>query len=610
MAEAQSVLQRVYQLKERLGCAQDTKKIAKALKSLQELNISLDILVETGIGKIVNGFRKHADVGDVAKSLVNHWKKLVPEGKEHEKPKCKPDQKELVDEKKLSRSVSREKSTCAEKVCQSASDTKKCVKSSKTAESNTSKSKHLTKNEKSEKLSSNDHTSEKSKNPSHSSDHADSKRSDYPGKGTRVEKHSSSSVEKKKKHSPKDESKQLDKDSLKSKGSTSVSGMKQSQDKKPESKLTGDEDFDTPAMSFESYLNYDQISTKRKKRSCSLSEPPRKLQVCKQYCNVELSKAETIQTTENGETSENRESTEVKEEPDGHIKEVKVQSLTDLLNIPLPKFLPDYSILPSPPYITEHKGNVSEELTEQCCESSAFTGRRLNSKMLVYSGSKITYLPKMLTLYEQCIRVLQNNIDSIQEVGGVPFEILETVLERCTPEQLNRIEECNPAFIQDTGHLWKKHCDRDFKNHKLLEYESWREMYLRLFSEREEKLKMITQNISSAHSGKPKGRQVKLAYIHSAAKPPRNIRRRQEMHGTAGSIVQPHPLDKLKMQKLENKDTCVTTHNQNVPTNTATKITTTSYCGGPSQDPKRTVRRMAPMMAKSMRAFKNRVGPR
>lgn len=40
-----------------------------------------------------------------------------------------------------------------------------------------------------------------------------------------------------------------------------------------------------------------------------------------------------------------------------------------------------------------------------------FTGKRLNSKMVVFSGSKTSYLPRMMTLYEQCIRVLQNNID-------------------------------------------------------------------------------------------------------------------------------------------------------------------------------------------------------
>lgn len=33
----------------------------------------------------------------------------------------------------------------------------------------------------------------------------------------------------------------------------------------------------------------------------------------------------------------------------------------------------------------------------------------------------------------------------LHEVGGVPFEILEPVLTRCTPEQLFRVEECNPV---------------------------------------------------------------------------------------------------------------------------------------------------------------------
>lgn len=34
---------------------------------------------------------------------------------------------------------------------------------------------------------------------------------------------------------------------------------------------------------------------------------------------------------------------------------------------------------------------------------------------------------------------------ALYEIGGVPFEILEPVLERCTPEQLLRIEEYNPV---------------------------------------------------------------------------------------------------------------------------------------------------------------------
>ena len=50
-----------------------------------------------------------------------------------------------------------------------------------------------------------------------------------------------------------------------------------------------------------------------------------------------------------------------------------------------------------------------------------------------------------------------------------------------------------------------RHCHRDFKRETPQEYESWRELYLRLHDEREERLRLLTQNISSAHANKPKG---------------------------------------------------------------------------------------------------------
>lgn len=53
--------------------------------------------------------------------------------------------------------------------------------------------------------------------------------------------------------------------------------------------------------------------------------------------------------------------------------------------------------------------------------------------------------------------------------------------------------------------MWGKHCQRDFRNSELLEYESWKEMYIRLSEERERKLQRLTKTIVSAHSRKPKG---------------------------------------------------------------------------------------------------------
>lgn len=61
------------------------------------------------------------------------------------------------------------------------------------------------------------------------------------------------------------------------------------------------------------------------------------------------------------------------------------------------------------------------------------------------------------------------------------------------------------VLVEDTDQLWHNHCLRDFKNEKPEEFESWREMYLRLHDAREQRLLMLARNIGSAHANKPKG---------------------------------------------------------------------------------------------------------
>ncbi|NXT67858.1 ELOA1 protein, partial [Chaetops frenatus] len=286
-------------------------------------------------------------------------------------------------------------------------------------------------------------------------------------------------------------------------------------------------------MSFESYLTYDEVTSKRKRKACSTGAQPKK---CSEQKNSSLpQKASKLSQAKEG----------VEDQCFLDCAQAKVASLQELLNTPLPKTLPGISES-SPLCAADFTASAAPvvEAPQQDNEIVQFTGQRLNSKMQVYSGSKAVCLSKMLTLYEQCVRILHNNIELLQEAGGVPFEILEPVLTRCTPEQLFRVEKYNLMFIKQTDHLWKKHCQRDFKNESLLECESWREMYLRLFNQREEKLKILTKNILSAQSEKPKGRQVKMAYMAGAAKPPRNIRRQQEIHGTAGPVIQRHPTEK------------------------------------------------------------------
>lgn len=87
-------------------------------------------------------------------------------------------------------------------------------------------------------------------------------------------------------------------------------------------------------------------------------------------------------------------------------------------------FLPDARLISAGPLIFESPLFISPPFfwrSVPVCneeEDAGFTGKRLNSKMVVFSGSKTSYLPKMMTLYEQCIRVLQNNIDCEQHSFG------------------------------------------------------------------------------------------------------------------------------------------------------------------------------------------------
>ncbi|MGH0176238.1 UNVERIFIED_CONTAM: hypothetical protein FKN15_072341 [Acipenser sinensis] len=180
-------------------------------------------------------------------------------------------------------------------------------------------------------------------------------------------------------------------------------------------------------MSFESYLSYDVPQVKRKKKNPSRPPP----------APHNPPKTNRTQPTK-------RASQEPPKNQREKSRKIQISDIIPVLpDIPLPAIQPNYRPLPSldPTPLSPQRRKVPLASPEE--DDQGFTGRRLNSKMAVYSGSKTSYLPKMMSLYEQCIRVLQNNIDSIDEVGGVPYEILEPVLERCTPEQLYRIEQCN-----------------------------------------------------------------------------------------------------------------------------------------------------------------------
>lgn len=171
-------------------------------------------------------------------------------------------------------------------------------------------------------------------------------------------------------------------------------------------------------------------------------------------------------------------------------------------------------------------------LTEE--EALGHSMQSKNQRTKVYSGVK-THNGVVPSLFDSCIRMLQENIDLLDVTGGVPFDLLKPVLERASPEQLMNLEHYNPYLMEDSDVLWEQHCRRNFRMHKRKEEEceSWREMYMRCSEERDAKLRSLTQNIKMSQAEKVAPvRKTQLAYVDSAVKPPRNVISKQARYGT------------------------------------------------------------------------------
>ncbi|XP_048126411.1 elongin A, like [Alosa alosa] len=578
MAALKTVLELKLQLK-----SSEPKTVLKTLKKLQGLDITIEILAETGIGKLVNSFRKHNEAGEVARTLVTQWKKLIPK-ESPSKAKDKDSEKKSSSVEATEKTVEPEQTEQPE---QQNDEIEPDIQKNSEARLSDKSVGQITEfpnnNTGAKGTSAKDLIDSKPlkrtthKEPKMPASNPERKNDVLHSKGhTRTEK------------VPNDSKRQTDTSKKNNNNNAKETKNKKNKTKRSAEKVVEKhveiknkekvKDPETQGMSFEAFLSYDMVSTKRKRSSDVKKKPSKRPKIIK---SDDMVKTPSIKLH-----------TECTEQPSkmGTSK----NKILDLLNIPLPLTLPKCDDLSNYHYF-EEKNPVADTETYTEEEASVFTGQRSKKKMQVYSGTKSSSLPAMMSLYQQCLRALQNNIDWLYEVGGVPFEILEPVLERCTPEQLARIEEFNPVYIGVTDHLWERHCQRDFRSAQLQEYESWREMFFRLSEERERKLASLTKSIVSAHSQKPRGRQVKMAFINCAAKPPRNVRVQQELYGTAGPTLQPHPLDRPRAQCQESKVKPVCREYPRPGTNNAG----TSQ----AQDPRK-IKRVAPMMAKSLKAFK------
>ncbi|XP_043830573.1 elongin-A-like [Dromiciops gliroides] len=174
--------------------------------------------------------------------------------------------------------------------------------------------------------------------------------------------------------------------------------------------------------------------------------------------------------------------------------------------------------------------STSKELPKENSSQPKKHQARAGSANTPKSSRVIPALPALSS------RVLEKNIDLIYEVGQVPYNILTPVFEKCSPEQLYRIEDYNPIFLEDSDNLWKVHCSRDFRRELPKEFESWREMYLRLHDAREMRLRHLTNSIRLAHARRPKGRRTKMVFINPVSRSPSDISGRQILR-VEGTVV-------------------------------------------------------------------------
>ncbi|XP_054620622.1 elongin-A isoform X2 [Dunckerocampus dactyliophorus] len=657
---AEGLLETVDRLQSRLMESPEPRKLLKTLKRLGELPMTVDILVETGVGKTVNSFRKHEVAAEVAKGLVAKWKKLVPqpanrsssnhakevplshsrgssdaaqrrqrgpspevEEEDEEEPSYVEEDEERGYDMNYSPSPPRHEQYSPQRPGGDQYDSPKQEPEPEPSPSPRRDAKHA-------KLSKSDrnhhHSEQRQRHAPAGRDggacgegkkrSTDRERSPPPKPAKRCRKSHEGKSEEARKGGDNGRLLRAQKDS-------------------PAARDAEEDAFETPTMSFESFLTYDAPTSsfvkKKKKKTTTTSShsrpshasaapAPSSCRTSQPASSSSSSSCSSSKTSKaNGATSTKKSHSDSASAAPGKRRKV-VEPLPSLPEIPLPDIQPNYRPLPSiditPLSPQRRKGPVYNDE-----EDAGFTGKRFNSKMVVYSGSKTSYLPRMMTLYEQCIRVLQNNIDSIAEVGGVPFTILQPVLERCTPEQLYRIEQSNQWFTEESDELWMRHCQRDFKRESPQEYESWRELYLRLHDEREARLRRLTQNISSAHANKPKGRQVKIAFVNSAAKPPRDVRRRQEKFGTtngssADSTAAATP---IKIRPASNDYSVESSRSSSSLLNPTPSSSRSSAItaggggatgGGHASREKPQVKKIAPMMAKTIKAFKNRFSRR
>lgn len=274
------------------------------------------------------------------------------------------------------------------------------------------------------------------------------------------------------------------------------------------------------------------------------------------------------------------------------LKEEPTEPLNVCLSSLLPEITPNYK-----PLGVSFDSQPKRAYTDEEALSRVMTNK--NQRTKVYSGNKT--VGKVESLFQLCVRVLQDNIDALEYTGGVPYLILKPIMERATADQIFNLEHHNPYLIEDTDELWQLHCQKDFRTKQRQEMESWRDMYMRCLDEREARLNAVKANIKLSQDKSIPVRTTKLAYIDSEfVKPPRNVARKQAKNGTVNT-------DRKIMTGQKLTPVAQSGEAAKVPVPDPVKRTAERSSGSSSTAMKA---KKAPLMAKTISYMKNRFSRR
>ncbi|EFA12997.1 transcription elongation factor B polypeptide 3 [Tribolium castaneum] len=555
-------------------------KLLHYIEKLYRLPIKVVHLEQTGVGRTVNGLRKlGGDVGDSAKSLVAKWKEMVVGEQEEEEEEDDDEDEDDEDEDGYQsgeepsndsddKDGHEEKSTPSSqhKRDNDRTDDRERVKKSKSDGSETSRRhRHNGHEKKAHKRKSEESSSEEEtarKRP---------KKEEERQKSSKRDEERRHKAAKKAKAAAPDFEEKKDSGRHKSKKDDRKSKDKKIKDEKREKS-------DEKKTKSSKKLNGNLVNGIDSGSGASFAE-------ALGMCEPSSSKNSAKKKVEKVEKVEKKKEKSTDQTVPKLLKEPTLDPIDLNISSLLPPITPNYrplgNLLPSD---SHHKKFMSESEAL----TSIITSK--NQRTKVYSGNKMG-CGKVASLFDLCIRVLQDNIDALEYTGGVPYNVLKPILEKANPNQLYLMEHHNPYLIEDTDELWQLHCQKDFRNKKREELETWREMYLRCLDERDAKLKALTANIKQAQDKSLPVRMTKLAYVDAVAKPPRNIARKQAKNGTAFDVR------KTASAKLSSLATAGEAGKVSVPNPGSRAVERPSAHAKPKK---------APLMLKSISSFKNR----